>query len=279
MAIGSLIEGAAPASTSFRPRPKPVPPTKGSVHRLESRERGGVAAHETGLARLFTHTSTDVRCLRGASPALCTTWPSWPGSGPTGRNRFWLWRAPGSGEAQAIGSAWLRVSGASGCVAHCAAVAGCVARPGERVRCAAAAAARPLRSGGHDRRAIDHGGHGGHGPVTAVTVQSRCDDGGRGPVTAVTLRSRCGDSARGPVTVGTAWSRRAAAARVTAATVRSRCDHGAVLVTPVTVRSRRSRRSRFAGRRSRRGRGDHVVDSGDRRGPGVGHAGHGGWAT
>ena len=35
MAIGSLIGGAAPASTSFRPRPKPVPPTKGSVHRLE----------------------------------------------------------------------------------------------------------------------------------------------------------------------------------------------------------------------------------------------------
>ena len=36
-------------STSDRSRPKPVPSTKGSVHRLSSRDRCGVAAYETGL--------------------------------------------------------------------------------------------------------------------------------------------------------------------------------------------------------------------------------------
>ena len=86
---GSRVRAAAHASPLVRSRPKPVPPTKGFVHGLSSRERGVVPRARPGCGICFIQISTDARCLRGTSPALCLHGPSCQAAGPTGHRTFW----------------------------------------------------------------------------------------------------------------------------------------------------------------------------------------------
>ena len=159
-----------------------MPPTKGSEHGPQSRERGGSAARETGRRRLFTRELTDTGCLRGASPALNSRGLPCQAEGPSGRNIFWLlWfvtlrvtTAEGRGRYVRVAGPRCRVGhGDHGGVAGAWAITAVTAGHG----------GHGSRLGGRGCR----GWHGDHGPTTVADVVAVTLVGGHGSHGAVAI--------------------------------------------------------------------------------------------